>query len=969
MKRAPRGSTPDPATRAKAPARAATGAGVSASRRKAAAVRHRRALAVPNNLPLAVSTFVGRGPDIDKTLELLGTARLVTLSGGPGVGKTRLATEVADRASGGYPDGVWLASLAPVSEPDQVAKAAAGVLRVREQPGLKVTESVAAGVGSQRLLLVLDNCEHVVGACADLVTALLAECPNLTVLATSQEPLGIPGEHVWLINGLPVAGKAHTKVEADAHAAVDLFAERAAAANSQFELTDEVRPAVEEVCRRLDGIPLAIELAAARVAMFSPADIARRLDDRFVFLVQGNRAALQRHRTLKAAVDWSYELLSGSEQALLRRLAVFAGGFTMDAVDEICSGGDVDGADCVELIARLVSRSLVCAEADPDGTRYHLLETIRDYGRERLIAAGEAASTSARHLGWCLALAERAEAELTGPSQHTWLDRLETEHDNMRAALRWSLSEARTEEALRLAGALTLFWRMRGHFSEGRDWLDQVLAAEGVEAFGPLLGRALWGKGLLAAMVGDYGSAAAAGRDSLELWRELGDRQGGARSLLLLGTCALVQSGPDAGVPILRQSIALAGEVGDSWCRAHALALCGSSFNQQGDIAAARPMLEECVREARNASDDQCLAFGLNGLGYIALCEGSFGTAAENLKESLEVARSTGGSYETASALSDLAQLALGRGDLDEARNLVDEALVIARQAGSTDALVYSTEILGRIAQAEGDVDAAGRLFTEGLRLARASRGTSTVALQGLGEVKLARGDLSTARSLLEEARELATDCGHTGRTAAALSALGHLARADGDLTQATSLHHRALGLRAEIGDRPGVVESFEALASLAAGAGRGEQAVRVFGAADALRSRHGYARSPSSQADYDRDVASCRDALGDEQFEALWAEGQALSISQAVSYVSKGRGTRSERPVTGWEALTPAEKEVATQAAHGLTNAQIGEKLFVSGNTVKSHLARVFAKLKVTSRRELTRRMMIGADTEPLQK
>lgn len=916
----------------------------------------------PGNLPLGLSTLVGRVEESREILQLLPTTRLLTLTGGPGMGKTRLCIEVARRAAGSYPGGAWLVQLAPVTEPDLVVQTTASTLGTREQSRRGVYENLVARLAPQPLLLVLDNCEHVIGAAARLAETLLGACPDLTILATSQEPLAVAGEQVWQVPGLSVPdaaepGRSPVEPAIAAHA-VRLFRDRARALSPGFEVTIENAPAVVEICRRLDGIPLAIELAAARVAMFSPAEIAGRLDDRFGFLTQGSRTSMPRHQTLKAAVDWSYDLLSETEQALLRRMSVFAGGCTLESVSEVCTGGSFESDACVDLLTALVTRSLVVADADVAPSRYRLLETIRDYGRDRLVAAGEAADVAARHLGWCLSTVQRAEAQLTGPAQREWLSRLEGEHDNFRCALRWALLEGRTEAALRLAGDLTLFWRMRGHFTEGRDWLVEVLAsADGCPA--PLRAKAIWGKGLLAAMVGDYASAAPAAQESLEIWQDLGDRQGGARSLLLLGTCALVTGGAAGSVPVLQRAIALARQVGDSWCLAHALALCGSAFNQQGDVAAARPVLEECIVVAREAQDDQCLAFGLNGLGYVALGEGDYGAAESCLEEAVAVARATGGSYETAAALTDLAQAALGQGQYERAGRHLAEAMALSEETASADSIVYVVEVSGRLAEAQGDLSEAERLYTQSLTLAERSHGTSPAAIQGLADVALARGDGAGARPRLSESLELAKASGHKGRTATALEALGRLSLLEGDEARATTYHHQALGLRTQIGDLPGVASSLEALAGLAARAGRPDQGARVFAAAEALRSAKGFVPPAAAEKARDAEVVSIREALGDEQFEAAWSEGASLAVSDAVAYLSKGRGTRSERPGIGWGALTPAELEVATLAAHGLTNAEIAEKLFVSGNTVKTHMARVFGKLHVSSRRELTRLLM----------
>ena len=891
-------------------------------------------------------------------MALMGGARLVTLTGGPGMGKTRLAIEVASLADGDLPDGVWFVPLAGVTEDDAVVQAVRSAVPGRKLPGHSALESVLAGIGGKQMLVVLDGCEYVVAACAEMVGALLGGCPGLRVLATSQERLAVGGEHLWPVGGLSLAPAGGSPEGATANAdAVRLFEVRATAARRGFVLRPEVIPAVVEICRRLDGIPLAIELAAAQIAVFSPAEIAERLDDRFGFLTGGNQRTPPRHQTLKAAVDWSYGLLSDPERALLGELSVFAGGFTLESVEEVRASGDADCESCLEQVTGLVAKSLVYAEAGPQGTRYRMLETIRDYGRDRLLASGTEPAVAERHLASYASLAQRAAPELTGPNQQSWLGRLDAEHDNLSAAFRWSLANDRAEVALGLVESLTLFWRTRGHFTQGCSWLDQALMASDGET-SPHRAGALWGRGLLAAMVGDHATAVAAGEASLVMSRELGDRRGFARSLLLLGSCALVSEGAEASVPILQGAVEQARATGDSWCLAHALALCGSSFSEQGDVGAARPGFEECITVALAAQDEQCLAFGLNGLGHQALEEGDYASAELHLEVALARARSTGCSYEIAQALSYLALVALGQGHLERARAHLDEAMPVAEATASVDAVIYATEARARLVLAEGDLDAADRLFTDGLAVAQAAGGTSPPALQGLGEVALARKDPAKALGLLDQACQLARASGHRGRTGDALWALGDVARLESDDVRAATLHHQALALRTEIGDMPGLAASLEAVAATSAAVGRSNQAARALAAAQALRLARGYARTAAAAAGFEATRTFVRQALGDAPFEAAWADGAALSPESAATYLAKGRGRRQDRPKSGWASLTVAERDVATLAAEGLTNAEIARNLFVSANTVKTHLSRVFAKLGVSSRRDLTRRL-----------
>ena len=417
----------------------------------------------PNNLPLELSSFVGREKELAEVRRLLESSRLLTLTGSGGCGKTRLALAAGELVEG-FEDGVWVVDLAPLADPSLVPQAVASTLGVREQPGRLPTGTLSDYLGSKKVLLILDNCEHLVGACAELAEALLRSCPGLGVLATSREALGITGEVAWPVPALSLPDvRRLPDIESLLHyESAPLFVERAAAVRPTFALTEQNAVAVAQICYRLDGIPLAIELAAARAKVLSVEQIAERLDDCFRLLAAGGRTAMPRHRTLHATMDWSHELLPDEERALFRRLSVFAGGFSLEAAESVCAGEDLERDDVLELLSHLVDKSLVVT-SDRDGeTRYRLLETIRQYTREKLSESGEAGQVREWHAGYYLALAEAAEPELKGERQVAWLERFERDHDNLRAAMRWLLERGESEKAARLGWALWLFWWIRG---------------------------------------------------------------------------------------------------------------------------------------------------------------------------------------------------------------------------------------------------------------------------------------------------------------------------------------------------------------------------------------------------------------------------------------------------------------------------------------------------------------------------
>ncbi|MCA1698914.1 MAG: tetratricopeptide repeat protein, partial [Actinobacteria bacterium] len=480
-----------------------------------------------------------------------------------------------------------------------------------------------------------------------------------------------------------------------------------------------------------------------------------RLNDRFDLLRKGGPSALAHHQTLEAALDWSHELLSQPERALLRRLSVFAGGFEPRAVAGICAGGQVKKGQVGELLARLVAKSLLVAEQNgAPQARYRLLETIRAYAAERLEEGGETAALRGAHARFYLGLAEEAEPELTGARQELWFERLETECANLRAAIEWSLGHGETEQALRLAGALVLFWRVRCHFSEGRDLLEAVVS--GLDSGPPTLrAKALWGLGFMVFMTGDIDPAAAILDRSLSEFRELGDRQGSARALLLLGNCAMYRRQENAG-SLLEESAAEARGAGDSWCLAHALALAGLDRWYRHEISAARRLFEECIAVARGAKDRQSLHWGLKGLGSVALRQGDFADARTLLEEAVAVTANLGENYSRAMALGDLAQLDRAQGEYGRARARLEDAVGVLHDVGHLVAVPNVLADLGRVRHAEGQPGHARQLFEEALAVAEAERGTPIPALLGLGELTSDEGDAGTARALVEEALRLA---------------------------------------------------------------------------------------------------------------------------------------------------------------------------------------------------------------------
>src|SRR5215204_2151365 len=627
-----------------------------------------------HNLPLELSSFVGREKELTEVKRLQANNRLLTLTGSGGCGKTSLALALAGELMEGFEDGVWLVDLASLADPSLVPQAVASTLGVREQPGRWLTETLSGYLGSRKVLLVLDNCEHLVEACAKLAEVLLRSCPELRVLATSREALGITGEVARLVPSLSLPDLRHLPaVESlPRYESTQLLLERSMAVQPTFALTEQNAGAVAQICYRLDGIPLAIELAAARTKVLSVEQIADRLEDAFGLLSAGGRTAVPRHRTLHATMDWSHELLPEEERALFRRLSVFAGGFTLEAVESVCAGEDLRSDEVLELLSHLVDKSLVMVREESGEARYRLLETVRQDGGEKPSESGEEGRIRERHAGYYLARAEAAEPELKGEGQVAWLERFEREHDNLRGALRWLLERGVAEKAARLGRALWLFWWIRGHFAEGLRSMEHALSAEGGTAM-PAAARAiaLYVEGTMACGQGEHRSAEVLLEESAASYRELGDRRGVAYALGSAAVVAITQERYERGIACSEEATDLFLEVGDKWGAAPMLGCSAVGWLNRGDHRRARSLAER----------------------GLALC------------------RETGDKHGTSIALFTLAGVAQAERDYERARDLFEEGIAVSTELGNEADIVHCLEGLAATAGAEGKIVRAARLW------------------------------------------------------------------------------------------------------------------------------------------------------------------------------------------------------------------------------------------------------------------
>jgi len=670
--------------------------------------------ALPHNLPIQLTSFVGREKEVSEIRHLLTTSRLLALVGPGGAGKTRLAIHTAAEVLEAFKDGVWLVEFGPLSDPAMVPQVTASVMGIRE-PARGAMEALLDAVQARTALIIFDNCEHVLEGCAELARSLLLSAPRLQIMATSREPLSVPGEVTYRVLplSLPMPRKQLPPLqELSTFESVRLFVDRATAAQPTFTLTEDNARSVAEICWRLDGIPLAIELAAARIKVLSPEQIAARLNNRFRLLTGGSRTVLPHHRTLQAALDWSTELLGPREKTLLRRLSVFSGWCTLDAVESICSDKDTAQEDILDLLTSLVDKSLVIAEQVHGEARYRLLETVREYSRDGLVEAGEAVDFRNRHLRWYAALMERAEPELQGPRQETWLTRLEAEHENVRGALEWGMiEEGDTESGLRLAAAIRWFWEVRGYWREGLNWLEQILARAGDSAPPLLRARALQGIGFLAFRLGDFDRMAAAGEESFALVNAVGDKQGAASSLTILGLHACIRRDLGRAEAHGGASLALCREVGNKWGVAASLQILAVVARYRGELDKAHALYGESLKLSRELGDKLAIALSLADEGLLERERGEYALAERLTEESLQLLRGLGDKVATAAAQSNLAILAWLQNAHQRAADLFRESLRFRKELDDRPGIAVCLLGLGVVSQSMGEPERATRLF------------------------------------------------------------------------------------------------------------------------------------------------------------------------------------------------------------------------------------------------------------------
>ncbi len=887
--------------------------------------------AVSGRLPIQLTSFVGRGAELAQVRELLAHNRLVTLTGAGGVGKTRLAVQLAAQMADEFGDGLGFVDLAPITDPELVGVTVAQALGLPDQSSRSTIDTVLRFVRDRQMLMVLDNCEHLLDASAELVVALLSEAANLTMLATSREAIGIAGEMSWRVPSLSRADEA-----------LALFTDRARHARPDFKLTDDNTTAVTEICTRLDGVPLAIELAAARVRALSPAEIFDSLHDQFRLLTGGARTAVRRQQTLRASVDWSHALLTDPERVLFRRLAAFRGGFDLSAAQAVVGDGDVEHYQVLDQLTLLVDKSLVVADSSGPATRYRLLETVRQYALEKLGESGEADAVRTRHRDYYTSLAAVLDAPAGGDYEHL-LEQANIEMDNLRAAFGWSRENSDSEIAMQLASSLQPLWVARGR--QGLAWFDAVLTGEQVHHGGvapAVRARALADKAMLDAITRNHDSMDLA-EQALTIARGLDDPALLARALT--ACCCNAGRDPEVARPYFVEAMVLARARDDRWMLSQILNWQAYGAVLAGDPIAARAAGEE-GRDLADAIGDrfdsrQCRLW----LGWAQIMHGDLAGAAAQFADVRSEADAAHDVMGIVLGLMGLGYARAYQGVPSAARTAADACVGAAAELGGVaESAAYAALAIAAIAA--GDVLAA-RHAAQAIVQRHSMQGAINV--ERMAHVALAEGDLIAARRWADEA--VSTTAGWYQMLA--LTTRGRVARAQGETDQSDRDVHDALVRGADIQAGVGVADTLECLADLTGDAGSPREAARLFGAAQGIRQRIGEVRFKVWDAAFEASATALRDTMGEQHFDSAWAEGAALPTEEAIAYARRGRGQR-KRPASGWASLTPTERNVVRLVSRGLANKDVATNLFVSPRTVQTHLTHIYTKLGLTSRMQL---------------
>jgi predicted ATPase/class 3 adenylate cyclase len=875
-----------------------------------------------HNLPASLSSFVGRERETAEVEELLVVGRLVTVTGAGGCGKTRLALEVASRKLELFADGVWFVDLAPLSDPQLVGQTVIHALGAREEPGRPVFDTLEGFVAHRELLIVVDNCEHLIQACAVLVEHLLRAGPGVRILATSRETLGLPGEQIWRVPSLSLPDQGASPDVVMGSESARLFLERARAVRADLVVSEEDIAALAEIVSRLDGIPLALELAAARADMLSLTQIATRLDDRFGLLSRGPRTAQPRQQTLAGAIDWSYGQLSDLERAVFCRLSIFAGGFSLEAAEAVTTGPGLDSGDILDLVTNLAAKSLVLVTGQGDSQRYRLLETIRAYAADKVIGTGEQAELRGRHLAWFLDLAELTEPQLAGPGRGRLMRSLEADQENFRRALDHSVETGAVDRGLRLATALAPFWTSHGNWKEACGYFEELLPQASGDV--PHLGQALVAAGSMFLLRGDYDRSEALLEGAHTWARAAGNVDILAQSLSGLGYIAFRRSRQDEAEAMWTEALDASRKAGDSRVAATVLRSLAISAGARGDQQRCAELLEEGLAVASKGRDEQTRRLLLSSAAEMNLWMGRYALARDQYAEALQLAGEIGDQSGRASLLADLGWIGFLRGEYDEARTCAAEAVSAAAAIDNKRVWAGALRLMGELSACQGAYGEAHQLLDRSLGLARQLAAPAEIAgvlcsqaclaldqtsfdeagrlveellaLKPLmhtmrrvthcwvqGEVARAKGDLEQARAAYQTDLAESEASSSPRIQALALRGLAEVAIAESDLSRAAALNARSLALRAQIADSLGIANSLEGIAAAVVASDGHQRAARLLGAAQQLRATLGAVCSPREERELNPIRTAIADKLGTDLAERELSAGRQLTTAEAI--------------------------------------------------------------------------------------
>jgi non-specific serine/threonine protein kinase len=810
-----------------------------------------------NNLPLDLTRFIGREREIAEVKGLLTEHRLVTLTGVGGTGKTRLSLQVAREMLDDFSDGVWVVELSTIFEKDQVIRAVSAVLDVREKTNQPLMDSIIDFLKPREMLIIMDNCEHLITACAGFAGMLLSACPDIRIMVTSREALGIQGEISFHVPSMKLPDL-ETLPEADAAWEVEsmqLFMDRAASVKPDFSPTGQDTQAVARICSRLDGIPLAIELAAARVRALPVEEIANRLSDRFRLLTGGIRTAMPRQQTLQALIDWSFDLLTDQEKLLLQRMSVFSGGSTLEAVEKVCAGSGINEADILDLVTRLVDKSLVAFENMNGSARYDMLETIRQYAREKLIQSGEIEFLRRRHLEYYTSFTGKIAPELWRGKQVFWMDRLEQEHDNLRVALEWSLCGECGPDLLIpgmcIAGAVSLFWLVRGHWSEAWTWMRRLLEnPDATDLHDPEKTRLLYAAGFIVKSLGDILKSKELFELAAQEARAQQDQSGHAYALLGLGEVAINE---------------------------HAL-------------QDAEKFIEQSMVIFRSLDDPVGMLLAFADKGTIAADSQGYDKAREYFNENLKICRELGHQLGVAGTLLALGHIETHIGDKDKGRRLVEESLAIYRVSKDKSGIAGALSAIGLSELYAENMESSREHYEQALRISRELRSGPSIgtALIALGEIARSQSDYSAARNYYEEALHLNEHLGQMGIVNIVAHNLGYVARQQGDLKKALEFFRKSLDMSIERDQHRFIFFCLAGIASVLVDSGEHQNAAMLFSFAEKFGRENHYRLDPVDKWEVDQSIKKLEQELDQKDLEDCRASGEELTLEEAIQ-IAKG--------------------------------------------------------------------------------